>query len=219
MHTFRITDDEVSRLHGPLIAFSLIDLVAASSPSAPRSDDALMAITIAHALLKESASSIFASVSDDSLGAVTTAAIGMQTAVSFYSATYDKSARIPASGFAHKLLLAAFGTLLSLISQVRLADSPNHELLVALLQLLAFMTELAPPEGSIPLKSSISAWSADMAALIAGLQILPGNFELLDSTVSCLFALNRVVEPRASMAIDQEAILSLADTVSQRLQL
>lgn len=143
--TFRLSEDEVTRLHAPVTAFAIFDLVRSAIQSGTCNADLALAISIAHALLKETSNAFFAS--NESASDTPEPSSSLTIAASFYSATDNKSAGVPASGFARQLIKNGLEDLVQLTT---LCSKDDHHLAVlqGCLDTLGYLADLLP--GDMP---------------------------------------------------------------------
>lgn len=203
IHTFRLNEDEVSRLHAPVIAFALLDLVAQQSSDRRVSalEDTLLALNISLALLKETSSSFFNAAIDQAQTSTIdaesdevvshTQAAGIETATSFYSARDNKSARVPGSGYAGRLISNGISVLLRLVEDTLTSTvDANEEVSLAAMQLLAYLLEVLPRSRRMDIAWEPRSW---LSRVVGGLtQTTSGRlkFDLLDNGVQILLALS-----------------------------
>jgi hypothetical protein len=213
VQTFRLNDDEVSRLHAPLIAFALLDLVSELSIDHESTEDQLVAISLSHALLKETSPSFFTSYAiDQALEGDKHA--GLKTADDFYSAQDNKSARVPPTGFAGRLVSTGLKAVIDLVGLCLSRDSISGDLLLSSLHLLAYMAELSPRDQPVALASLTEDW---LNALLNGISKAPheqAGFDRVEAGINCILALVAApIEPPFSVD-NMGSISLLVETVS-----
>lgn len=212
VQTFRLEDDEVSRLHAPLIAFAFLDLVAELSIKQKSSEDPLVAISLAHALLKETSPSFFASSAagqnlDDEKHT------GLKTADDFYSAQDNKSARVPQTGFAGRLVSNGLRAVIDLTGLSLARGSESSDLLLSSLHLLAFMAELSPRDQPVALASLTTDWLNALLDGIAKAEHNQAGFDRVEAGINCILALVAApIEPPFSVD-NRASICLLVETV------
>lgn len=210
VHAFRISEDEVVKLHAPLVAFGLLDLVKASTSTVRDSEDLLLALNIAHALLKETSASFFGSMESQDDEA-TTDQCGIQIANDFYAASDNKSARVPTTGFARRLLANAFGVLQNLVISLAVETPVKADLLLASTNLLAFLADQPAKDQPIKLSWSPEDWRAQVISAISDRHLPFGNVE---SIIHCLLAVNAAPLTPCLSVDDRKTVTVLIDTVS-----
>lgn len=175
------------KLHAPVTAFGLLDLVKASRSANLETspEDYLLALNIIHALLKETSASFFtASERQDKEASV--ACCGMQIADEFYSATDNKAARIPTTGFASRLLSNGFNVLQELVLDLCLQYDADKGLRIAAINLLAFLADQPARDQPITMSWDPRAWLDRLVNAIAGTSL---DFDTVDAVVQCLLAM------------------------------
>ena len=206
IRTFRLNDDEVTRLHAPLIGFALLDLVAESAKTGSYTEDMLLAVGISHALLKETSSTFF-SVSSTSDIPSDLEHAGIIIADQFYSAQDNKSARVPATGFAGRLITNGLAVLTCLVSTCIIAESPNIDMIISTFQILAYLADLPPKDQPISMNWNPQEWLlVSMKGMSQG-EMTHSGFDLMDAGVRCLLAL--VHSPLYPIfSLDKRSVLS-----------
>ncbi|KAL8286531.1 hypothetical protein RQP46_004548 [Phenoliferia psychrophenolica] len=191
VHTFRLHDEEVQKLHAPFVAFGILDLVEIStqSPSAFSSSHKLKsAIDLTIDLLHEIAPKFFDS--DDSTSASlssphdpepTPPHLGLSLASGLYGATDMKTASLPETE-GRELLTSAFSTALRLAETCSkaLASGPTSdleggasELLLSTLSIIASLAE-ATTHSTVPIEIE---WRPEewTDALVRCLEVAPAR--------------------------------------------
>lgn len=209
IHAFRLSEDEVVKLHAPLVAFGLLDMVKATFTSATNADDILLALNITHALLKETSPSFFTSSENQDEDAKIQQC-GIQIASDFYAASDNKSARVPTTGFARRLLANAFTSLLDMASQLVADKNGNSEILLATTNLLAFLADQPAKDQPVKLDWKPTEWQQQLVIAIAADHLA---FENIEAMIHCLLALNAApLSP--PLSIDQrQTIVAVIDSV------
>lgn len=200
IHTFRLSDEEVTKLHAPLVAFALLDLVhkavdgetenGGDSTANAIPDTLLLATNIAHVLLKETSPSFFSNLTASMARETLVARSAIQVASDFYSAKYNKSAKVPSNGFGLSLVQDGFLTLFDLITKCSTSLSASHpELLLASLQMLEYLTELPPRDQPIALDWKPQEWVEGILKVVDQADATQEGFEHTEAAVQCLIAL------------------------------
>lgn len=186
IHAFRLSEDEVVKLHAPLVAFGLLDLTKASLPAAKNTEDLLLALNISHALLKETSASFFTATESQDDDAVVEQC-GIRIAHDFYAAPDNKSARVPTTGFARRLLANAFITLQDMVLMLATDANSNADLLLAATNLLAFLADQPAKDQPIKLSWRPDEWRMQLVHTVADRHLA---FENVEATIHCLLAIH-----------------------------
>lgn len=201
IHTFRLNEDEVAKLHAPLLAFACIDLVHLEQTRGRM--DFVVPINIAQALLKETSASFFAtSERDDESDA--DQHVGLAIASDFYSAVDNKSAKIPSSGFAQRMTRRGLSNLLD-IGRTFLAEGTTDSTQSSL-NALSFLADQLPRDQPVRLSWKPEVWLGQfLRAITESSRSLP--FDVLESAVQALIALESAsITP--PLLLDKRSILA-----------
>jgi hypothetical protein len=206
IHTFRSNEDEVVKLHAPLLAFASIDLVRQSDPE-KRGSDTVLALNIAHALLKETSRKFFTTVEREDATA-TDDGCGLLIASEFYSAADNKSAKIPSSGFAQRVLRNGIQSLLDFVQKgLSIEQSIDSEVLASAFNAISFLAEQLPGDQPILLNWQSEIWlSAFAKSVRQQSQLLP--FEVVETAIQALLAISSApIEP--GLVLDKRTTLAM----------
>lgn len=209
VHAFRLSEDEVVKLHAPLVAFGLIDLVKASIAGTQDTEDLLLALNIAHALLKETSAAFFAATESQDDEA-TTEQCGIRIANDFYAASDNKSARVPTTGFARRLLANAYEVLQQLVLSLATEAVVKSDLLLAATNLLAFLADQPAKDQPVKVSWTPEDWRLQLVSAISD-RHLP--FDNVESMAHCLLALHAAPLVPALNIDDRKTITALIDAV------
>ena len=211
MHAFRLSEDEVVKLHAPLVAFGLVDLVKASIDTAHDTEDLLLALNIAHALLKETSAAFF-SATETQDDEATIEQCGIRIANDFYSASDNKSARVPTTGFARRLLANAYEVLQELVLSFATESAAKSDLLLAATNLLAFLADQPAKDQPVKISWTPEEWRLRLISAISDRHL---SFDNVESTAHCLLALHAAPLVPPLNIDDRKTITAIIDTVSQ----
>ena len=205
IHTFRLTEDEVAKLHAPLLAFASIDLVRANNTDVGEADK-ILAVDIAHALLKETSPTFF-TTSEREDASITSDGCGLSIPGQFYSAENNKSAKIPSSGFAQRLIRNGLSSLLDITQRALSVDGKDTEMLPSALNALSFLAEQLPRDQPVELSWQPENW---LETFLRGLvqREAPLPFEAVESAIQALIALQSApITP--NIILDRRTTLSM----------
>lgn len=205
IHTFRLTEDEVAKLHAPLLAFASIDLVRANNTDVGEADK-ILAVNIAHALLKETSPTFF-TTSEREDASITSDGSGLSIPSDFYSAEDNKSAKIPSSGFAQRLIRNGLSSLLDITQRALSVSVSTTELLPSALNALSFLAEQLPRDQPVELSWQPENW---LVTFLGGLveREAPVPFEAVESAIQALIALQSApITP--NITLDRRTTLSM----------
>ena len=221
LHAFRLTEDEVIKLHAPMMAFSLFDrvnqIVAAQQYS---HEDAVLAVHLAQALLKETSPTFFSTTEREDTAA-DNQLCGITIAEEFYSSSDDKSARVPTTGFAARLVKTGFLSLLDLVtSSLASANSPDEDLLLASLRTLSFLAEHPSRDQPVDLPWQPKEWLNALLQKIAstGDSKAARSFDAVEAAIQTMLALNAAPIRPALILDKRSTIATLVDLLLGFLQ-
>jgi hypothetical protein len=188
----------------------MLDLVKVARVDDLDAEDLLLALNIVHALLKETSATFF-TVSERQDGDATVEHCGMQIADSFYAAPDNKSARVPTTGFAGRLLANAFTGLLELVLSLSANESASAELLLAAMNLLSFLADQLAKDQPVRLSWHPQEWQLKLVHAVSDGHLA---FDNVEAAVQCLLSLNAApLEPPLSLD-RRSTIAAIIDSVS-----
>ncbi|GAA6000168.1 hypothetical protein JCM10207_007887 [Rhodosporidiobolus poonsookiae] len=201
--TFRLHDEEVQKLHAPITAFALLDLVEKLASDNTHSVDSLApALQLAADLLQEVPAKFF-EPTPTSPSEAPPAYFGQSLADTLYGAVDMKSASVPETE-GRELLAGGLGATLKLVhhcaERIARAESDAdrtaaRQLLLAAVPALELLVDLASESSSEPAPLHLSSWSPEKwtGALVDCLSAFPAsvaNFELHATIIRTILALS-----------------------------
>lgn len=192
------------------MAFGLLDLTKASLPTAKNIEDILLALNISHALLKETSATFFTATETQDDDAVVEQC-GIRIADEFYSAPDNKSARVPTTGFARRLIANALTALVDMVLALAIDENGNIEILLAATNLLAFLADQPAKDQPVKLLWHPDQW---LSQLVRTMQTRNLPFENVEAIIHCLLAIHAApISP--ALGIDhRDTIAAIIDSVS-----
>lgn len=139
---------------------------------------------------------------------------GIQIASNFYAAPDNKSARVPTTGFARRLLANAFASLLEMASQLVADKDVNSEVLLATTNLLAFLADQPAKDQPVTLAWKPEEWQQCLVNAIGAGHL---SFENVEAMVHCLLALNAAPLSPALNIDRRQTIVSIIDSVRSQM--
>jgi hypothetical protein len=161
--------------------------------------------------LKETSATFFTATESQDDDAVVEQC-GIRIADEFYSAPDNKSARVPTTGFARRLIANALMVLLDMVLGLAADGNGNTEVLLAATNLLAFLADQPAKDQPVKLLWHPDGW---LSQLVRAMQDRHLPFENVEATIHCLIAIHAApISP--ALRIDQrDTIAAIMGSVSR----
>lgn len=155
-----------------------------------------MAVSVSHALLKETSRAFFTQPTKLAEPSATDKDVGFSTAKRFYEAKDNKSAKVPPEGFAGDLLSNGLAVTMAMICRSIGADELHVESLASQFAVLAHLAEHLPRDVRVPVIWQPEQWLSDVLTCLDLAEQSYTGFSLVETAVDCLLAVrNAPISP------------------------